>query len=506
MAINYDKPITISKSEFAIDIFLFQIKTVGEKSVCSFNGIYLDGCLKKIEDYGVKKMFEGSRSIFVKVENKIIEEITPEQIKDLVFNYIGDIDQPINCQHEGVDVLVSPEKLREKFLKQSHLIFNETFLQHLSVFDGVILRDTRDKANFYFSNGAVEVTKEDINHMRYADIGEFYLWKSQIVPRVFNYTADYSDSHISRFVYNICNGDEKRIGSLRSVIGYLLHNYSNESQGQVAIFVDQVLTDLKNPQGGTGKGVLMNAIKQLRVVVKIDGKKFNDKSQFGWQSITRTTQVVWLDDVTHKFNFSVLHSTVTDGITVERKFKDAYFIESQFAPKFAITSNTMILGEGSTNRRRQHINELSDHYSKQIVSGVEEPIKLEHGCTFYSEDWDAKQWDMFYSFMVDCSHDFMRLGLLTYNYVNVGANKLRQSTSEDFYVWATEKDFKPDVKMESKPLFDEFKSTYEGEDSALVQKTFTAWMKQYAAIRNWSAEVKQSNHINYITFKQRVSV
>jgi hypothetical protein len=37
-------------------------------------------------------------------------------------------------------------------------------------------------------------------------------------------------------------------------IGYLMHHYFRESEGQAVILYDESITDLNTPMGGSGKG------------------------------------------------------------------------------------------------------------------------------------------------------------------------------------------------------------------------------------------------------------
>ena len=61
---------------------------------------------------------------------------------------------------------------------------------------------------------------------------------------------------------------------MRSTIGYMLHAYKNLSYCPAIILNDEVISD--NPEGGTGKGLFINALSQMKKkLVVIDGKAFN---------------------------------------------------------------------------------------------------------------------------------------------------------------------------------------------------------------------------------------
>ena len=60
---------------------------------------------------------------------------------------------------------------------------------------------------------------------------------------------------------------------MESTIGFLLHDYKNASYCPAVILNDQVVSS--NPEGGTGKGLFMNALGYMKNLVKIDGKVFS---------------------------------------------------------------------------------------------------------------------------------------------------------------------------------------------------------------------------------------
>jgi hypothetical protein len=281
-------------------------------------------------------------------------------------------------------------------------------------------------------------------------------------------------------------------------IGYLLHHYFRESEGQAVLFYDETITDVKTPQGGSGKGLIVNAIKQLRNVTKIDGKHLDISNRFRWEQVSPSTQVVWLDDMMPDFDFSILHSNLTDGMTIERKYLSQFLIQPKDAPKTVLCSNSIIKGGGSTNRRRQFIVELSDFYSRQIIKGDEKPIEREHGCLFFDNDaWPAEEWDLFFSVMLDCAYQYLNYGLVHNTGVNVEMNRLRQATNEDFVMWAIEKVFEKNVEYDTKEHFNSFVSIYYGETHAIGQRTFTGWLKEYAAFKGGRLEIKSSNNRQY---------
>jgi hypothetical protein len=264
-----------------------------------------------------------------------------------------------------------------------------------------------------------------------------------------------------------------------SAIGYLSHNYFDPSKGYAIIFYDEAITNPSSPMGGTGKGLIANALKQFRRSTKIDGKLMIDGNRFKFELVNPDTQIVWIDDPRKDFAFESLFSCLTDGWTVERKFLPQFYIQPEASPKVLICSNVVLNRNGTSNKRRQFSVELNDYYSKQLVNGNETPIEKEHGILF-KEEWLQAEWDSFYSFMIDNVLMYLKDGLIPYQTKNVEINFLVQNTNEDFVEYMTEKNFKLDVWYDTKKAFDDFIKLYYGEDSNFKQRGFTNWLKRYA--------------------------
>jgi hypothetical protein len=304
--------------------------------------------------------------------------------------------------------------------------------------------------------------------------------------------VEYKGSYFDKFLSNVCNAEPDRIAAITSGIGYLCHNYGNPSQGQAVIAYDEEITDLKHPQGGTGKGILKQAISQVRMVTTIDGKKFDERDRFCFQDVDETTQIVFFDDVRPDLGFERFFSILTEGMNIEKKMKQSIKLEPEVSPKIYITSNAIIKGEGTTVERRQFIIEFSTFYSKLIKQNLK-PIEYTHGCEFFGSDWTSNDWNQFNSCMMDCVQYYLSNGLQYYKYRGLNANKLKQSTSDEFSEWVTNREFILGTDYNITEEFNKFKSTYYGEESDFKQRTFTNWLKIYVlndgkAFKRWKSD------------------
>lgn len=363
-----------------------------------------------LEDNGFYKYLpDGGKSfIFVRVTNNLINHTSDEEIKDFVLNYLDKID----------DMTIY------NYFADKTRYFKDDFLSLLSSVDVYFMEDTKDSAYLYYKNCAVKVTKTDIEIIDYIDLGG-YIWNDQVIDREFN-ICNIMDCDYKTFISNISGEDANRIMSMESTIGFLLHGYKNLSYCPAVILNDEVITD--NPEGGTGKGLFVNGVSQMKKLCFIDGKVFNFDSSFPYQTLSVDTQILAFDDVKKHFNFERLFSVITEGITLERKNKDAIHIPFSKSPKIIITTNYAIKGKGNSFERRKWELEFKQFYTKEFTPQVE------FGRLLFSE-WDDDEWCRFDNYMIHNLQSYMNTGLIKSTFVNLGIRKLSAETCHEFIEW-----------------------------------------------------------------------
>ena len=213
---------------------------------------------------------------------------------------------------------------------------------------------------------------------------------------------------------------------METTIGYLLHGWKNLAYCPAVILNDEVITD--NPEGGTGKGLFMNALSHMKKLVFIDGKSFNFERSFAYQTVSADTQILCFDDVKKYFDFERLFSVITEGLTLEKKNKDAIKIPFSKSPKIAITTNYAISGEGTSFERRKWELELAQYYTKDFT-----PL-VEFGRLMFGE-WNDEEWCQFDNYMIKNLQNYLGSGLLKSEFVNLRIRKLSAKTGHDFIEW-----------------------------------------------------------------------
>ncbi len=490
-------PVQLAPLKIAVGLFLFEGRETKKAVVFSLKAIYRDRVLEILSKEGFAKIYRSNNQyFFVRSDQRRLTQITIPQIRDFLLDFVKDKygGDGISLNDNGITLQASSDLIKEVWLRQQHLITNDAFLSNLpNISLGEILRDKRDRAFLLFKNCVVQVTAEGHTTLSYAELNG-YVWADHIVDRNFEYTANWLDCHYAKFHSNVCENDPARITSMQTATGFLIHHYAHPASNRIIIAYDQMITDLDTPEGGTGKGVFLQAVAQVRKTVFIDGKKFDTRDRFVFQQIDEVSQVVGFDDLRkQKGVLDRLNSAVSEGLVVEHKNQKSFHIEPEQMPKLYVSSNAILDMEGNTRKRRQHIIEFAPYYSDLNKKGIGEPILHCHGGRFFDkEDWDLGEWNRFNSYLIYCVEVFLKKGLLPAGLVGVKHNRLIQTTCEEFAKWITDGSYYFNTWYETKPRFTEFKATFFGDDSELKQRTFTGWLKRYAVIENCSLEVKRS--------------
>jgi len=364
-----------------------------------------------LEDCGFYKYCpEGGKNyVFVKVTNNLIDHTSEKEIKDYILTHLLELD----------DISVY------NYFADNTRFFKEEFLSMLSTIDIYFIEDTKDASYLYYRNCAVKITKKEIITIDYLDLGG-YVWKDHVIDRNFNICGVTDNCDFKQFILNINGGDLNRVKSMESTLGFLMHGYKNLSFCPAVILNDEVISD--NPEGGTGKGLIMNALSKMKKLVVIDGKSFMFERSFAYQLVSADTQILCFDDVKKHFDFERLFSVVTEGLTLEKKNKDAIKIPFSRSPKIAITTNYAIKGAGNSFARRKWELELHQYYTKEFTP-LDEFGKLMFG------DWNDDDWCEFDNYMIGCLSSYLTTGLVKSKFVNLKIRQLSAESCHEFIEW-----------------------------------------------------------------------
>ena len=336
-----------------------------------------------LQDRGYYRYYpDGGKSfIFIKIESNRVYNTNEEKIKDDVLGYLQNLEDLSIYNHFA-------DKTR---------YFKEDFLSMLDFKEIPFLNDSSKVSYIYYKNCAVKVTPNDIEKVEYENLGG-YVWNDQIINRDFDF-CESNECDYKTFIANISNNNPDRIRSMHSTIGFLLQGYKDKGFCPAVIINDEVISD--NPEGGTGKGLFVQGITEMKKNVVINGKEFSFDKSFAYQLVSADTQILTFDDVKKNFIFENLFSVITEGITLEKKNKDAIKIPYEQSPKVIITTNYAIKGKGNSFDRRKWELELTRYYNTDMT-----PFD-EFGRLLF-DDWDDGEWCRFDNYMLNNLKFFLK--------------------------------------------------------------------------------------------------
>jgi hypothetical protein len=419
-----------------------------------------------VEKLGVRKVKIGTEFELVVVQNYIVQRITTSEVKDLVLQYVKELKN---------------DRFTDYLLNKTTL-FSMKYLDAVATIELKMHRDKPGKSYFYFKNGVVKVTSKKI----YPPVpyGNFkrLIWKDHIIDREFNPSIDTEEKPpvFEDFINKLSNNNQEHFFRICSIIGYCLFDYKTAATSRAVIINDQSVSS--NPEGGSGKSLIVSAIAQLRKTIFCDGKNFDPKATFAWQKVDESTRILCLDDVKKGFNFEGLFALITSGFrNINKKNKQELELSIEDSPLIIITTNYVLRGNSGSFSRRQYLLEIYPYFHSGHTPNDE------YGQIFFSE-WDELEWAKFDAFMLNCVQFFLKHGVTEYTEHNSLQKELIRATSQAFAEWIEDNLEELTVKsgVSTVTMRDRFLNDANLRGTPLSDRKFIEYMKSYCKIYNYS--------------------
>jgi len=353
-----------------------------------------------------------------------------------------------------------------------------------------MLADEKDTAYIPFKNGVVKVTANNTELLNFIDV-DGYIWENQIINREFKKVTDFTND-FQDFIRKVSANDDERTKSLELTLGYLIHTYKDKTDQKAVIFNDQEIDD--NPNGGSGKSLVLTSLSNFRKLIKIDGKSFDPKkSDFVYQRVNLDTQILSFDDVKKNFNFEQLFSLITEGITVNRKNKDEIFIPFERSPKIIITTNYVINGIGSSHERRRHEIEFFQYFNNK-----RSPLS-EYGRLLF-DSWNVNDWNKFDNYFINNLQMFLNEGLVKTISINGNAKRFIQGSTKDFFDWTEEGNLVINTRIYTVDIVALFLQEYKNYKE-LSPRDFMKWVREYCDYKGYDFEKNRDQKGRYFEIK-----
>lgn len=305
------------------------------------------------------------------------DAVLKARVIDQIESYMADRFYPIveKIFSRGGGLMAKMRKLEDKFL-----------------------RDNKEETWLFFKNKALLITKKiGVNPIPYNKING-YVWASSVINRDF-YGSNYLKSDAFKFV-EILGG--KNMDKLCRILGYGLSRYKDPVEPRAIVFTEDVdPSDEGESQGRSGKGLLVQFLKQFRKTAYFNGKNFEPRTnKHFWQDIDLDTNIIFIDDPRRRFDLEDLFSILTEGIHVNKMFKSQLFIPFADAPKVIIASNYSVGKSDDSSKGRQYKFPIVKYFSASLTP------KMHFGKEFFI-NWNKQDWLMFDSFMAQCALDYL---------------------------------------------------------------------------------------------------
>jgi len=405
---------------------------------------------------------------FVKVSNMIVDVVTVLDIKSCVLNFV---------EKNATDAVFDHLQMKNRY-------FESTFLNALPIIDVRQISDKQNSSYIFFENFYYEVKADNLEKRSYIDLEGLHIWRNQISKK--NITRLCSKDEFLKhdyavFLKNAIGGTNQSFLSACSAIGYGIHTYKKSRSTKLIYACDRGLGELDGMDcGGSGKQLFSECIRFVRSIADIDGKDFDKRDKFKFQSVNEDTQLVVIDD--YEGDVTELFTKVTGHFPVEKKSKDKINLEFSQSPKLFVSSNRAPKGIGDSHKRRLHLVEFSNHYNAEHTPSDEFGDR-----DFFSDDWNQEDYNKLYSFLFWCVQLYLKEGLIEDENGESQAvyKKLVKATSREFADYFSVNGV-PDWTEGHKVMAGFCNNTGENVES----RKFFTWMNIMCKVKNWKYETK----------------
>ena len=326
--------------------------------------------------------------ILIRVSDNVIYEADHH---DITQAYLSEVDN--NYQEDGAN------KLLYNFMPSV-----KNFMDGLPSFDGNLIRDDASHAYIFFTNGALKITKDKHELVRYSDI-DGCVFSRHI--KEFDYRPATGHGSFGELI-TMLSVDEAHKAFIMSALGYILHYYKRRDYAKALMILEDV-GDQEQARGRSGKGLIGQFVEWLRWTVQQDGRNFKSDSQFKLQQIVPGVQVYYLNDPAVNVYMTQFYNFITDGMLIESKGKKSYTIPYKDSPKVLITTNYLPPMESESDRDRFIQMSIKKVFGEKVSIRDVFP-----GVIFFDEKWAENDKYGAIKFAVDCLKLYLKNGVMDY--------------------------------------------------------------------------------------------
>ena len=368
--------------------------------------------------------------VIIRTVEGYVQLYNQKSVKNFLLNYIK-TDENISSKEPILDYFI---KLNPKTLG--------TWIESLSTYSMKsnedcqsidILTDNKDECFVPFKNGVVKISKSNIQLLsKDALKDEGKIWETAVIDHSIdvsevkiltsrNYFKEFityamkkeiNPKHVGNDLNEGTDTDEHKssMAAVETAFGYMLHTYIHPTKSKAIIFIDSgASSGIAN--GGNGKSLVMKAVEHFKNCVEIDGGNWKSDKSFNLMSVKRDTQFVIISDIKSDFNLKNLYNHITDEFSVEGKGTNSWSFPKDKKPKMGITTNYIVGGLGSSDRRRMFPVEFGDFFKRGLDQKPEIQPDTVLGLMLF-EEFSEDDWNTFYNYGFTCIQKYLNEGLI----------------------------------------------------------------------------------------------
>lgn len=498
-----------------------------------FNNVHAYYFLNLLGVYRFRNKNEKMGYIYIKIDDHIVREIEPVDIKGFVNDFL--------------EQRRKQSRLRNMVYKTPQL--SEGSLSNLAMTEIDFTDFDKDHQYLFFSNVTWKVTGREIVEVKSKE-GDRYVWEDEVIDKrakkltdfftiekpsddsleeldirienkdclFFRYLIQTSRVHWRKELEDAFKGDldseaaksyaekykfcidgpnlsedeiyEQKMHLINKIyaLGYLLHRYKDPDKPWCVVGMDNNISDEGESHGGTGKSICFNAVKHFMKYVDLNGR---DKKLFDnphvFEKINIHTDYVLIDDADQYLNFGFLYKPLTGDLEVNPKGVKQYSIPFADSPKFCLTTNFVVRGaDHQSTRRRILYAVFSDYYHYDDGDGTynqDRSPQDDFGKNLFN-DFTDDEWNYFYNFMAQCIKFYISHNIkINPPMANVRRRNLKSQFGDSFGNWA-EVYFNPlrlNTLLTKSEVFKDYQSStnMHKESPHRFTKRMKAWCKYH---------------------------
>lgn len=222
-------------------------------------------------------------------------------------------------------------------------------------------------------------------------------------------------------------------------LGYMLCRHKEKSKPWAPFLMDHKLSAEGQSNGGSGKTIFAASVKPFMNFLLIDGKNkslIDDKHSF--ENVTEKTEIILIDDLGRGINLETFFSMITEGITVNPKYAQRFFMEYNVAPKIIFTSNYGVKDITSSAERRLIYCAFSDYYHNNSTGTYrEDRTPANDFGKNLIVDFTPDEWNHYINTMASCLQFYMTMNMkINPPMDNVQKRNLQGIMGDAFMGWA----------------------------------------------------------------------